>query len=73
MVTGGTNDDTRYLQSAEIHVEGTGIWQYIEPLPLPIKFHKALTVDNVVYLTGDLLAKKKNLLHYKNFFYRGRG
>ena len=53
MVTGGTSDETKYIQSSEIYVKDTTGWYYIEPLPVPLRFHRALTVDNVVYLTGD--------------------
>ena len=59
MVTGGRNYDMDYLDSCEVLVEGTSTnkWRIIDPLPIRLRNHRGVTIDNDILMTGEICQK----------------
>ena len=55
LVTGGEDTANIRLSSTELLVPGSGSWRLVAgQLPRPIADMKLATVDNVLYLTGEM-------------------
>ena len=52
LVTAGRDTSFNYISSTEIHVQST--WSYVSSLPSGRGYLPAATVDNVVYIFGNL-------------------
>ena len=64
LVTGGQDFSNNYLSTTEIYVHST--WSYVSSLPSPRAYFPAATVDNVVYVFGNLFNLK---LNYQFFYF----
>ena len=55
LVTGGRDSNDDYLDSTELLGPGSGSWRLLAALlPRPMKDMRLATVDNVLYLTGEM-------------------
>ena len=52
MVAGGSDGGNQFLNSCEVNILGTKSWKYINPLPVAIRNHRAVTLDNMIFITG---------------------
>ena len=52
MVAGGSDGGNQFLNSCEVNIVGTKSWKYINPLPVAIRNHRAVTLDNMIFITG---------------------
>ena len=41
--------------SAEMLVEGSLVWTYLSPLPLPVKWTSGLAFNNMFYVLGQII------------------
>ena len=55
LVTGGWNQDNENLDSTAIDQEGQRQWREVGPLPAGIMRIRGATLDNTVFMTGELL------------------
>ena len=56
LVTGGEHHDAdtfTFTASTELLVAGASSWRQAGPLPAPMYGHRAVTVDNQVFCTGE--------------------
>ena len=58
LVTGGWNQDNENLDSTEIYQEGQRQWREVGTLPAGIMRIRGATVDNTVFMTGELLGER---------------
>ena len=58
LVTGGWNQDNENLDSTEIYQEGQRQWREVGPLPAGIMRIRGATLDNTVFMTGELLGER---------------
>ena len=59
LVTAGWDGDN-YLSSTEIQLTRTSEWKKVQPYPLSVQGLRGATINNVVYMTGQLYLNKTN-------------
>ena len=55
MVMGGNDDDNNFLSSTETLQLGEDAWRESTALPRPLAGLRAATLDNIIYITGEMI------------------
>ena len=66
VVMGGTEGGLDYLSSTEQLTLGGKSWRPSTPLPRPLVRLRAATLDNIIYITGEMIVVILIILKYNH-------